>query len=79
MAADGAGVPQGLVLVAAGVAPVDERLGVGQLDRLGVVLHHQQLGAVDLRGGRADLGRGDREQQVAHGRVVAELSRRTGA
>ena len=68
---DGAGVPERLVLVA-GVTPVDEGLRIGQLDGLGVVLHHQQLGAVSLRG--AWRACRYHKQQVTHGRVVGGLA-----
>ena len=69
-----ADVPEGLVVVAAGVGPVHQGLCVGQLVTLGVALHHQQLGAVDLRGGPPHrLGR-DGHEQVAHRRLVADLA-----
>ena len=58
------------MLVAAGVAPVGERLGVGHLRRLVVDLHDPQLGGIDRLCCQADsLGR-DPDQEVPDGRVV---------
>ena len=69
-----ADVPVRLPVVAADVAPVGERLGVVELVGLGVVLHHRELGAVDL-GSRQAHGVGrDRHEQVAHRGVVAHLA-----
>src|SRR5690606_20820919 len=71
---DRADVPQRLLLVAADVGPVGQRLRVGHLHPLGVVLHHRELRALQRGGGRAHrLGRHP-EQQVAHRRLVAHLT-----
>ncbi len=63
-----------LVVVAAGVAPVREGLGVGHLRGLVVDLHDEQLGGVDGQRGLADAFWRNGDQQVAHGRVVADLA-----
>jgi hypothetical protein len=49
-------------------------MGVVHLVLLGVALHHQQLGAVDLLRRSADPRRRDGDEQVAHGRLVADLA-----
>ena len=67
---DRAGVPEHLGLVAAGVGPVGQGLRIAHLGLLVVVLHHQQLGRLQRRGGRAHGGRRDRDEQVAHRRGV---------
>ena len=71
---DGADVPERLPLVAADVAPVGERLRVVELVLLGLALHHRELGAVDLEGRPANPVGRDRDEQVAHRAVVADLA-----
>ena len=67
-------VPDGLDVVAAGVAPVDDRLGVVHLGGLVVVLHHGELRLVHgtRGGGQGRRGRGD--QEVADRGVVPDLA-----
>ena len=50
------------------------RVRVRHLRALVVALHHRQLGGVERRGRRAHAGRRDRHEQVAHGRLVADLA-----
>ena len=67
-------VPDGLDVVAAGVAPVHDRLCVLHLGGLVVVLQHGQLRLVDgARGGR-QRGRGRGHQQVTDRGVVPDLA-----
>jgi hypothetical protein len=68
----GADVPQHLGVVAAGVTPVGQRLGVGELGLLVVPLHHHELGGVDRPAGLADGRWSEADEQVAHGGVVAD-------
>ena len=68
----GAHVPDDLGVVAVGVAPVRQRGGVAHLGRGVVVLHHGQLGGLQGPPGRLEAGRGEVDEQVAHGGVVAD-------
>ena len=72
-------VPDGFDVVAAGVSPVHDRLGVGHLGGLVVVLQHGEFGLVDGAGGGGQGGRGGGDQEVADRGFVPDLARRTGA
>jgi hypothetical protein len=67
----GAHVPQRLGLVAAGLRPVGEGLGVLQLGGLVVDGHDGVLGGVHGAGRLAEAGGGDGDEQVTYGRLVA--------
>ena len=73
---DGADVPGDLEVVATGVGVLGERVCVGELGLLVVDLHQRPLPAVDLGRRRADPLGTDRQQQVGHGRRIAEAPRR---
>ena len=70
---DRAGVPHGLLVVAAGIRVLRERGRVGQLVHRRVVLDERELGAVDGVRGIPNRFGSDRDQQVAHGRGVAAV------
>ena len=67
-------VPDGLDVVAAGVAPVHDGLGVAHLGGFVVVLQHREFGFVHGAGGRGQFRRRGRHQQVAHRRVIPDLA-----
>ena len=67
-----ADVPEHLGVVAAGVAPVGERLRVAQLGLLVVALHHRQLGGVERLAG---VAHGRRREVDAAGRARSVSSR----
>ncbi|MCY1230932.1 hypothetical protein D9M72_433660 [compost metagenome] len=67
-------VPDGLDVVAAGVPPVHDRLGVLHLGGLVVVLHHGHLGVVHGAGSGRQGGRRRGDEEVADCGVIPDLA-----